>query len=185
MLRNVKQVLGGLGVVATPLGVAAGPAAAEATKIAVINSQRIFSEYQDARDAEALFKEEMRGWQQEITELERELIQLQEQIQAQALLRTPEAQQALQQDYQRKLEAYEQRKAEIFDPDQGRAMARNAELSAPINDQITTVVERLAAEGDYDLIIDVATVNVAFLAEGVDITDRVLEELGKTAGTEE
>lgn len=156
----------------------AAPAAAE-SKIGVIDSQRIFSEYQEARDAEALFQEEMRAWQQELGELERELVGMQEQIRSQAQLRSQESLDALQTDYEAKLQAYEARKAEILDPDQGQAVTRNAELSAPINEQITTVVERLGAEGDFDIIIDRATVNVVFVAEGIDLTEQVLEELGK------
>lgn len=151
--------------------------AQEGAKIGVIDSQRIFSEYQEARDADAVFQEEMRAWQQEIGELERELMDLQEQIRTQAPLRSKESLDALQSEYEQKLAAYEQRKQEILDPEQGQAVTRNAELSAPINEQITTVVERLGAEGDFDIIIDRATINVVYMSEGIDLTERVLEEL--------
>jgi Skp family chaperone for outer membrane proteins len=164
----------------------AAPTAATAengTKIGVIDSQRIFSEYQEARDAEAVFQEEMRAWQQEIGELESELMDLQEQIRTQAPLRSKESLDALQSEYEEKLAVYEQRKQEILDPEQGQAVTRNAELSAPINEQITTVVERLGAEGDFDLIIDRAMVNVVYMAEGIDLTDQVLAELEQ--GSEE
>ena len=169
---------GGLILVVLLAVFAAAPAAAE-TKIGVIDSQRIFSEYQEARDAEALFQEEMRGWQDELGEMERELIGLQEQIRSQAQLRSQESLDALQSSYEEKLQAYEARKAEILDPEQGQAVMRNAELSAPINEQITTVVERLGAEGDFDLIIDRATINVVYVGEGIDLTEQVLEELGR------
>ena len=151
--------------------------AQEGTKIGVIDSQRIFSEYQEARDADAVFQEEMRAWQQEIGELERELMDLQEQIRTQAPLLSKESLDALQSEYEQKLATYEQRKQEILDPEQGQAVTRNAELSAPINEQITTVVERLGAEGDFDIIIDRATINVVYMSEGIDLTERVLEEL--------
>ncbi len=170
-------------LLAALVAVPAGARAEDGTKIGVIDSQRIFSEYQEARDAEAVFQEEMRAWQQEIGELERELMDLQEQIRTQAPLRSKESLDALQSEYEEKLAAYEQRKQEILDPEQGQAVTRNAELSAPINEQITTVVERLGAEGDFDLIIDRAMVNVVYMAEGIDLTDQVLAELEQ--GSEE
>lgn len=154
-------------------------AVAADVKIGVIDSQRIFSEYQVARDAEAVFQEEMRGWLQEVGELERELVGLQERIRGQALLLSKEKLDEMQAELDGKRRTYEARKSELFDQETGRAVARNQELSAPINEQITTVVERLGAEGDYTLILDMATVNVVFLGSGVDLTDRVLEELAK------
>lgn len=180
MLQNARR----FAIVTLLLLLAAPVAAEDGTKVGVIDSQRIFSEYQEARDAEALFQEEMRAWQQELAEMERELIGLQEQIRSQAQLRSKESLDALQADYDGKLQAYETRRLEIMDPEQGQAVMRNAELSAPINEQITTVVERLAAEGDYDMVLDRAVITVVYLAEGMDLTDQVLEELGKDAGDE-
>ena len=73
--------------------------------------------------------------------------------------------------------AYERAKAEILDPNGGKAVLRNQELSQPINDQINKAVEQLASEGGFDLIIDVATVNVVFMVEGLDLTEEVLASL--------
>ena len=161
------------------LAAAAPSATAADAKIGVIDSQRIFTEYQVARDAEAVFQEEMRAWGQELGELERDLVGLQERIRSQALLLSKDKLDEMQSELDGKRTAYETRKQELFDPDSGRAVSRNQELSAPINEQITAVVERLGNEGDYSMIIDVATVNVVFLGEGVDLTEQVLAELEK------
>lgn len=157
----------------------AGSASAADAKFGVIDSQRIFTEYQVARDAEAVFQEEMRGWSEELGDLERQLMALQERIRSQALLLSKEKLDEMQSELDGLRRSYETRKAELFDPETGQAVTRNQELSAPINEQITTVVERLGSEGDYAMIIDLATVNVVYLGEGVDLTDQVLEELEK------
>ncbi len=154
-------------------------ASAADAKFGVIDSQRIFTEYQVARDAEAVFQEEMRGWSEELGALERDLMGLQERIRSQAVLLSKEKLDEMQSELDGLRRAYDTRKAELFDPETGQAVTRNQELSAPINEQITTVVERLGSEGDYAMIIDLATVNVVFLGEGVDLTDQVLEELEK------
>lgn len=154
--------------------VAAQPAAAQ--KLGVIDSARIFSTYQQAKDAEALFQEEMRGWEQELAEQEQTIVAEREKLRSQALLLSDEKKQEIQANLQRMLQDYEARKSELMGPE-GLAVQRQQELSQPLNDQITTVVERLAAERDYDLVVDIATVNVVYMADGIDITDDVLAEL--------
>ena len=160
------------------LGVVASPAMAE-QKIGVIDSQKIFRDYQEAKDAEAAFQEEMRAWTQELEAMEREILILQEKIRSQQLLLSQDKLQELQLELQQKMGAYQQKQTEIMDPTNGSAVKRNQELSQPINDQITTVVERLGAEGDFTLIFDMATVNVVYLQPDADLTDQVLEELQK------
>ncbi len=154
-------------------------AAAEG-KIGIIDSQRIFSEYQEAKDAEAIFQQEMQEWQKELEGQERQIVAQQEKIRSQSLLLTKDKLDEMQRALDTLVTAYERQKSEILDPNGGRAVRRNQELSKPINDQITLVVERIGSEGAFDVILDVATVNVVYLADGVDLTDQVLEELGKT-----
>ena len=42
---------------------------------------------------------------------------------------------------------------------------------------VPTVVERLGAEGDYSIILDIATVNAFYVDEGLDLTDQILAGL--------
>lgn len=158
----------------------ASPARAEDTKIGIIDSQRIFSEFQEAKDAQAVFEQEMQQWNTDLETLERDIVAQQEKIRSQSLLLSKEKLDELQRELDGMVQTWENRKSDVFDPNRGKAVQRNQELSAPINEKIATVVERIGTEGGYTLILDVATVNVVFQADGVDITDRVLEELEKT-----
>lgn len=154
-----------------------GLARAEEAKIGIIDSQRIFAEYQEAKDAEVIFQQEMEEWQKDLADLEREILAQQEKIRSQSLLLSKDKLDEMQKELDTMLRNYDSKKNEILDPTKGKAVLRNQELSQPINDQITTVVERIGAEGKFTVIFDVATVNVVYAAEGVDLTDRVLEEL--------
>ncbi len=149
-------------------------------KIGTIDSQRIFREYQEAKDAEAVFQDEMKQWQQDLQGMEREILSLQEKIRSQQLLLSQDKLNELQSQLEQKSQAYDQKRTEILDPNNGLAVKRNQELSQPINDQITLVVERLGAEGGYDLILDTATVNIVYQNKDLDLTDKVLEELQKS-----
>lgn len=153
--------------------------AQDATRIGVIDSQRIFSEYQNAKDAEAIFQQEMAQWQKELETQERAILQKEEQIRSQSLLLSKEKLDELQREREDLLAEYNRAKQEILDPNSGKAVLRNQELSAPINEQISLVVEQLGAEGKYAVILDLAATNAVYLADGIDLTDRVLEELAK------
>jgi outer membrane protein len=151
--------------------------AAADTKIGVVDSQRIFAEYDKAREAENVFQEEMRAWAAELEAMETEMMSLQEQIRSQSLLLSKERLDAMQLELDGKRRDYEARRKEILDPQNGLAVARNEELVRPINEQVSTVVERLGTEGDYSIILDIATVNAFYVDEAIDITDEILAGL--------
>lgn len=155
----------------------AATAAIAEQKIGVVDSQRIFAEYDKAREAENVFQEEMRAWATELEALEAELIQLQEQIRTQALLLSQERLNELQTQLDQRRTNYDARREEILDPQGGLAVARNEELVRPINEQVSTVVERIGAEGDYSIILDIATVNAFYVDDSLDLTDEILEGL--------
>ena len=46
-----------------------------------------------------------------------------------------------------------------------------------------TVVERVARDDSYDLVLDAADGNVIFAVKSLDLTDRVLDILNREAGT--
>jgi outer membrane protein len=123
----------------------------------------------------------MQQWTIELEGLERNIRAQQEKIKSQALLLSREKLDEMQTELDQMIGEYETKKSEIADPVQGKAVQRNQELSSPINQRITTVVEQLGAEGGFSMILDVATVNVVYAAEGIDLTDRVLEELAKSS----
>jgi len=122
-------------------------AADKGVKLGIIDSQRIFNEYQEAQDAQKVFQEEMKQWQDELQGMEKEILSMREKIQSQQLLLSQEKLNELQKELEQKSQEYDKRRTEILDPNTGLAVKRNQELSQPINEQITTVVERLGAEG--------------------------------------
>ena len=61
----------------------------------------------------------------------------------------------------------------------GKAEKRMAELSKPIEDRIIAIIRRIAIEKDFDMVLDVASVSIAFAKESLDLTDEVLAEIAK------
>lgn len=151
--------------------------AAEATPLAVVDSQRISEEYEAARDAQEQYQKFLRELELEVVEKEKELTGMAEEIESQKLLLGEDA-------LATKMQQFEQKKAEYFQFREGldqRAEQEYTTRITPILDQIKTIVERLGKEGGYGLIVDSAALSVLFLDPDYDLTNEVLAALAKGA----
>lgn len=145
-------------------------------KVAYINSERLREEYDAFADAQAQFDKDVAEWETEAAEMEQELIDLQTELEQQALLLSEEKKQERMRLIQQKQEEYQQFLSEIFGTG-GRAERRNAELTSPLLEKINVALVNVAEREGYDLILDVAGGNIAYIDENLDITDLLLEEL--------
>ena len=76
-------------------------------------------------------------------------------------------------EYQRRLTDFEQLKESIWAPD-GLIEQRNEELLRPIVSRVQSVLEQLATEEGYDLILDAADSNILYGDPDFDLTAQVL-----------
>ncbi|HHS50327.1 MAG TPA: OmpH family outer membrane protein [candidate division Zixibacteria bacterium] len=147
-------------------------------KLGYINSERLRSEYPAFLDAQAQFDRDVTVWEEEAVKLEEELIEMQTELEQQALLLSEEKKRERQMLIQQKQREYQRFLSEIFGSG-GKAERRNAELTSPLLERINKAIIDIAESQGYDLILDVAGGNVAYIDENLDITERLLEELGK------
>ncbi|HEB84990.1 MAG TPA: OmpH family outer membrane protein [Bacteroidetes bacterium] len=156
--------------------VLAAAATAKEAKIGIIVSSRILEEYPEAQDAQRTLSDEIQEWQRQAQEKQDELQSLSDELNQQAMMFYSEEKKAEKQDeFQRKLAEYRDFQNQI----ETRAMQRNQELFQPINDKIQKVIDKIAAEEGFDLILDAVGTNIAYADPSLDITDLVLEELKK------
>jgi outer membrane protein len=148
-------------------------------KIVYIDSYRIRLEYKEFQDAQTEFNEEVEAWNQEIEEGQAEIEQMEADLAKQTLIISDAKRKERQQEIEQAKARWQQRANEIFGPD-GLAEQRNAELTKPLLEKINTVLEQLAIDNGYDLILDAVNGNIAYGKKELDITDRVLEELETT-----
>ena len=172
-LKLVKGVFALLLVVAVMTPALA--LAADDKPLAVIDSRRIMEEYEAAKDAQAQYQKFLRELEIEVTEKEKEITNLMEEIESQKLLLGEEALKA-------KLQVFEQKKAEYFTFQESIEQRAEAEFNTkvtPITDQIITIVERLGKEKGFGMILDKATLNVLYLDSDFDLTNDVLSALAR------
>ena len=147
-------------------------------KIGYIDSQRIFAEYRETQEAEQLYQKEVDQWKAEAEAMEQEIAKMQEELRAQSLMLSEEKQREKKLELDKKLEEYQRFVGETFGED-GLAARRNRELTQPIVEKINQILERLSETEGYSLVFDIANANIVYAKKEFDLTDTVLEELGK------
>jgi len=176
--------LSGLLALGAVLLVGSTPAGAQTeAKIAFINSEALFQDYQGFKDAEEAYQREFDAWVQELSQREDELRRLEAEFRAQEPMLSEERRLEKEQDFQRRTQEYEQYRLSIFGQS-GRAQIRNQELLEPVLAQVQTAVEKVAEENDYDLIFDAIDGNIIYGRTRYDITELVLAELRSGAPAE-
>ncbi|MDH3215788.1 MAG: OmpH family outer membrane protein [Candidatus Krumholzibacteria bacterium] len=158
-----------------------GPSyAQDEIKIGYIDSQRIFAEYKETQEAERVYKGEVDAWKAQAASMEQEIVKLQDELRAQSLMLSEEKQREKKLTYDKQLEDYQRFMADTFG-EEGRAAKRNKELTQPIVDKINRILEVMAETEGYSLVFDIANANIVYANKAFDLTERVLQELNKTA----
>ena len=152
-----------------------GTAEAADKPFGVIDSQRIVEEYPAARDAQEQWQKYVQDLEREVTDKERSLQRLIEEIESQRMLLGEEALSA-------KMQEYERQRADYFrfreQADQRVQREYQAKIG-PIINQVKTVAERLGKESGFGIIIDSAAFTILYLDPSVDLTNQVLAALAR------
>ncbi|MBD3321417.1 MAG: OmpH family outer membrane protein [Chitinivibrionales bacterium] len=149
-------------------------------KIGFINSQKIFKEYEGTQDAQAKFDKEAAKWEQEATDRQKEIKELQAQLEKQSLMLSTERRKELEDKIKQKYLEYQKFLQEKFGQE-GEVVKKNVELTKPIIEKMRVIIDKIAKEEHYDYIIDESAGGVIFAKKGYDLTGRVLKVLNAEA----
>ncbi|HCX73297.1 MAG TPA: hypothetical protein DHM37_06225 [Candidatus Cloacimonas sp.] len=152
---------------------------AETDNIVYIDSERIMMESVDTQEAQQLYQSEQKEWDEEIADLEEQIDKLNSEYESKKMILTESGKAEAQEKINQLLEKRQQKIQEIYG-NQGLAMQRNAELLEPILEKLRDVIETVAIENNYDMVLDVASGAVRYAKPKLDITDQVIEEMNKT-----
>lgn len=153
-----------------------GIALAEDVKIGYVNSQEIFAKSPEYQEAQAKFDRDIENWNTEADAMRQSIANLQKELESQSLILSAEKKKEKERILAAKQDTLNQYLNATFGQD-GKAERRMAELSKPIRDKILEIIEKIAIENNYSLILDAGTVNIAYAKKSLDITDDVLTEM--------
>jgi outer membrane protein len=149
---------------------------AEELKIGYVDSQRIFAQSQEYLDAQAKFDKDVENWNAEADLKRKDIETLQKELESQSLILSADKKKEKEQTLAAKQDTLNQFLNATFGTD-GKAEKRMAELSKPIRDKILEVIEKIAIENNYSMVLDAGTVNIAYAKKSLDITDEVIAEM--------
>lgn len=137
-------------------------------KVAIINMQRAVVETAEIKKAQAELAAKFRPRQEAMEKLQQELQSIQQQLQAGAGKLSPQAEQELTIQGQRKQREYQR----ITEDLQADVDAERNDILARTSQRMQEVVSKLAEEKGLDVIIDVG--NAVYFKPALDVTDEVI-----------
>ena len=147
-------------------------------KIGYIDSQRIFDESPEFQEAQAKFDKEVQEWEGQASIMNDEIEKLRVEAEKNSLVWSVAKKKETEDLLLAKQDTLQQFLDTHFGPS-GKAERRMAELSKPIRDRVLTIIKQIAVEREYVMVLDAASVSIAFARENLDLTDEVLEEMAK------
>jgi Skp family chaperone for outer membrane proteins len=151
---------------------------AQEGRIVYFRSRDVFDQCDEAKEAQEIYDKEVEAWEQEGAELQRELDSLRRELEKQRLILSPERLRQKEDEVETKAAAFQKFISDVFGPG-GKSEQRNNQLTNPIIEKIILVVEKIAIENDYLLVLDAEQASIVYGKKTLDITDLVIEELSQ------
>lgn len=157
---------------------------AETEQIVYYNSDLVLENNIELQEAEATLSNEIQQWEQEIADLEAEIEELTEEYELRKLTLLPSGQQEAENEIAQLEQERDQKIEEIYG-ENGKIITRNNELIQPVMNKLKMVIESIAIENNYSLVLDASLGVIGYGKSKLDITERIMEEMKETVDTEE
>lgn len=155
---------------------AAASFAQQASKIAVINSQRAFEISAEGKRAMTQMQDRDTKIRADIQKMDDAIRALENKLTTGRLTMTPEALRAIQSDHEKK--STERKR---YEEDAARDSQQYAtKLIEKIREEMVTVIEAFRKEQGYDLVLDLGTSGVVTLNPAIEITDEIVRRYDAT-----
>jgi len=157
---------------------------AESEQIVYYNSDQVLENSIEIQEAEATLANEIQQWEQEIADIESEINTLSDEYDKRKLTLLPSGQQEAEDEINRLIQAKDNKIQEIYG-ESGKIITRNNELILPVMNKLRIVIETIAIENNYSLVLDASLGVIGYGKSKLDITERIIEEMAETVDTEE
>jgi len=149
--------------------------AAEASKVAIVDIQRCISESNEGKRVSDTLSKEKDARQQRYNTAQKELSDLQKEIEKQSLMLSQDAKTSKQSEYEKK-----NRELTYLAQDlEEEQTASQQAATQKILKEIYTVVESVAKQQGFDLVLEKSNSGIIFTSAALDITDQVIKEYSK------
>jgi outer membrane protein len=173
---DMKRLLGSVFIVAAVFLFQQNVLAAAASKVGVLNIQRCINESNEGKRISGSLQKEIAAMQQRYDKAQKELTELQKEIEKQSLMLSLEAKESKQKEYTKKSRDLNYLNEDLSE--EANAAEQNARLR--ILQVLDVIIKNIAKQESYDLIIETSSSGILFSSNALDITDQVIKELNKS-----
>lgn len=177
-MGSPRRVLLMAGLLLAGIALAISGAGAQDLKIGFIRSAALLDQYEGAKSATEQFNRDVEAWNQEAQTRRREIDVVGKELEAQSPMLTDAVRREKEQDYQKKLNDYDQYVQSIWGPG-GLVAQRNEELLRGVVEKIQRAARKIAEEEGYDFVFDASEGNIIYADRSHDLTQQVLDSLNQ------
>ncbi|UCF72778.1 MAG: OmpH family outer membrane protein [Deltaproteobacteria bacterium] len=143
----------------------------DSIKIGLVDLQRCLQESKEGQKVINLLKDKKAALQRQFDTKQKELLELRQELEKQAMMLSMDAQEDKKKTIERKT-----RELEYFYKDLNEEMIRAQEKEKKeILKELSKIIEKIGAEGNYTLITERKAGGVLYCADSVDITEKVIK----------
>jgi len=160
-----------IGILIFTGGLFTGPVRSQDLKIGSVDIQRAINECKEGKQAKVLLTKEVEKFQRLVAEKQKELEEMRQSLEKQALMLNPETRAAKEKELQNKARDFQR----WGEDSQNEINQKRAEMERNIAIGLQRMIQKLAADEGYTLIVEKNENIVLFASKAIDITDRVIK----------
>ncbi|OQX53081.1 MAG: hypothetical protein B5M53_07390 [Candidatus Cloacimonas sp. 4484_209] len=153
-----------------------------AEKIGYIDSEKIINGYKGISGLRIQFNKQVAEWEKEAQDKKVEIDKLKDELKDEKLMLSDEMKRKKEKEIEDKQKDYEDFIKRIWG-EGGESEKKHEELLKPVIEKISNVLEKIGNEDGYTMIFDISKGNIVYAKSGLDLTDRVLEEINREFAT--
>jgi outer membrane protein len=168
--KRISLMLGGL-LIALAILLPASSAFAQGPKIAYVNLQRALNEVDEGKTAKSRLKKDFEKKQKALNTKQEELQKLKEELESGGMMLSEEAKRQKVMSFQQKMYELQQEYMQM----QGELAQSEAKETQKIFDKMGKIIEEIAKERKYDLVLESTESAILYAGEGMDFTDELIK----------
>lgn len=146
-------------------------------KIGYVRSDVISQRLADYRDADNTLRSENAQWTAEAERMEAEVRGKEAKAEELRLILSPDRRKQLEDEVTQARRELQRYRESTWYAEESRYIKRRKELMQPIDARVNDAIWKVAEAEGFDIVLDTVAGNVVYAKPGLDITDKVIEEL--------
>ncbi len=149
-----------------------------AEKMGYIDSEKIINGYKGISIIREQYNKLVSEWEKEAEDKKLEIDKLKKDLKEQELMLSSEEKKKKRNIIEEKEKEYKEFIKKIWGED-GISVKKHEELVKPVIEEISNVLEKIGDEEGYTIIFDISKGNIIYAKIGLDLTNRVLDDINK------